>query len=182
MEDNTVTGVNIALTAISAFATLWNAYLVLSPRRVRLNVVPDIPQGPAHAENPDSHEIRVQVTNLGMFPVYLTAVGLSYRQKRDGDLAFPAPEGSPYPILLNVRESVRLLPHQGDYMRVSVGCFRNAYARTTCGRVRRGTSPTLIQQELVVLEGKDQKTWGRSVLSRIWLLGLAVSARIRSVF
>jgi hypothetical protein len=67
-------------------------------------------------------------------------------------LKFEAPEERRYPILLNSRESVRVQPGRLDIMRSVAYPYSCAYARTECGRMRRGTSPTLLAQEINVLK------------------------------
>lgn len=149
--DQYMTGINVGLGILNAGAALMNVYLLWSPRRVRLIVTPFIPQGlVALAEDPDTYQIRVQVTNLSAFPVYLNEIGLEYCDPTQARMKFPSLAGRPYPIVLNPRESIRALP--ADDMLVVTHCFRRAYARTACGRFRYGTSPTLLQQEINVRE------------------------------
>ena len=141
-----------AATAINIALGFFNAYMLLRSRRVSLMVVPTIPQSHVgRGDDPDSYEIRVQVVNLSNFPVYVSKVGLLYRDDPQKVLAFEAPEGRPYPILLNSREAIRVQPAGVDIMRSVAIRFSCGYARTECGRTRRGTSPTLQAQEMNVL-------------------------------
>lgn len=141
-----------AATAINIALGFFNAYMLLRSRRVSLMVVPTIPQSHvSRGDDPDSYEIRVQVVNLSNFPVYVSKVGLVYRCDPQKVLTFEAPEGRPYPILLNSREAIRVQPAGVDIMRSVAIRFSCGYARTDCGRTRRGTSPTLQAQEMNVL-------------------------------
>ncbi|MFP3624824.1 hypothetical protein, partial [Burkholderia sp. SIMBA_051] len=79
----------------------FNAYMLVRSRRVSLMVVPTIPlASPALAEDPDTYEIRIQVVNLSQFPVYISEVGLKYRDRKDGVLKFAAPPNADFPIEL----------------------------------------------------------------------------------
>lgn len=170
-------------TTINVVLGIFNAFMLLRARRVALLVVPTIPQeGPAIAEDPDTHEIRVQVVNLSGFPVYVNEIGLQRRGHKEGTLKFPAPTDRPYPILLNAREAIRVQPAPDDYMRVIADRFSYAYARTACGRTRRGTSPTLQTLERHIFESKNPSSWlaGRSLrLCHTWQ---RIADRILGVF
>ncbi|RZF31330.1 hypothetical protein EVC45_02435 [Paraburkholderia sp. UYCP14C] len=138
-------------TTVNIVLGVFNAYMLVRSRRVSLMVVPTIPLESSTAD-PDSYEIRIQVVNLSQFPVYVNEVGVMPRDPADAAIKFLAPDGLPFPFELKPRQSVRLLPAENNFMRVGAGRFRYAYARTACGRTRTGTSPSLQQQELNVLE------------------------------
>lgn len=140
-------------TTANVVLGIFNAYMLLRARHVSLMVVPTIPlDSPALAEDPDTHEMRIQVVNLSAFPVYIRGVGLEPRDKGSVPIKFIAPADQRFPLELKPRQSIRLLPDENHYMRVSAGRFRCAYAQTACGRTRTGTSPSLQQQELNVFE------------------------------
>ncbi|MEW9584509.1 hypothetical protein [Paraburkholderia sp. DGU8] len=169
-------------TAINVVLGIFNAFMLVRARRVSLMVVPTIPQaGSARGDDRDSHEIRVQVINLSGFPVYVGEVGLQRRDDPNSVIKFEAPEGRPYPILLNSRESIRVVPATGDIMRSVVYRCRCAYALTECGRMRRGTSPTLQQQEINVLV--REKASRRSIaFTRVRHLWEGLASRVGAVF
>jgi len=149
-----------SVTTINVLLGIFNAFVLLRARRVALLVVPTIPlDGPAIAEDTDTHEIRIQVVNLSGFPVYVNEIGLQCRDHKEGTLKFPASAERPYPILLNAREAIRVQPSPDDFMRVGTDCFSYAYARTECGRTRRGTSPTLQTQERYIFESNNASSW-----------------------
>jgi hypothetical protein len=179
---NRLTEMSKLATAVNVVLGIFNAYMLLRSRRVSLMVVPTIPQaGSARGGDRDSYEIRVQVVNLSNFPIYLSEAGLQRRSDQGTFLKFEAPEDRPYPILLQPRESVRLLPSTGAIMRSVAYRYSCAYARTECGRTRRGTSPTLQQQEINVLE--SEKT-SQMTLTAIRLRHLCegFASRVGAVF
>ena len=164
-----------SVTTVNVVLGIFNAYMLLRSRRVSLVVVPTIPlEGPAIGNDPDTHQIRVQVVNLSAFPIYLSEAGLQYRDEKDEYLKFDAPGDRPYPILLNPRESVRVQPSRANIMESVKHRFSCAYVRTECGRTRRGTSPTLRQQELNVLEAEGASRTRRAFLRTLHVIeGLA---------
>jgi len=173
---------NKAVTAINVALGIFNALMLVRSRRVSLMVVPTIPQaGAARGDDRDSYEIRVQVVNLSGFPVYLSEAGLQFRDDPNNVIKFEAPEDRPYPILLNPRESVRVVPATGNIMLSVMSQCRCAYARTECGRMRKGTSPTLQAQEMIVLKGKNT-SYATLALTRFRHLWEEFATRAGSVF
>ncbi|WP_321887250.1 MULTISPECIES: hypothetical protein [Paraburkholderia] len=167
-------------TTINIMLGVFNAVVLIRSRRVSLLVVPTIPlQGPARAEDRDTYEMRIQVVNLSVFPVYITEVGLKPRDGNDPPIKYVSPQGLSFPFELKPRESVRLLPAERDFMRVSAGRFRCAYARTACGRTRTGTSPSLQEQERNVFHYTGGTTEEREKL-RIRQIWERVACHIRS--
>ncbi|MFL9903347.1 hypothetical protein PQR71_35325 [Paraburkholderia fungorum] len=172
---------NSATTA-NVLLGIFNAVMLLRARRVALLVVPTLPiDGPAIPENPDTHEIRVQVVNLSSFPIYVVEIGLECRNRAEGVLKFHAPADRPYPILLNAREAVRVQPAPADFMRVVADRFSCGYAGTACGRKRRGTSPALQTQELLIVESQGASWFARACL-RLRHAGQRLAGRVTSVF
>lgn len=170
-------------TTINVLLGIFNASMLLRARRVALLVVPTIPQeDPAIAEDPDTHEIRIQVVNLSEFPVYVNEIGLHRRSPPESTLKFLAPADRPYPILLNAREAIRVQPAPGDYMRVVADRFSYAYARTACGRTRRGTSPTLQTQEWHIFESKGAPSWLASRNLRLCHAWQRIAYRMLGIF
>ncbi|MEX3812135.1 hypothetical protein AB3X96_18035 [Paraburkholderia sp. BR13439] len=165
MDDKTVTIVNIAVGAVNFVLIAVNVYMLVRARLVSLKVVPTIPQDrPALAGDRDTYEIRIEVTNLSQFPVYIREAGVRPRDSNDEPVKFVAPEGLTFPFELKPRESARLLPARNDDMRVSAGRFRCAYSKTACGRTRSGTSPSLQQQELNVYKSRHASKLGAAWL------------------
>lgn len=171
-----------AATAINLFLGIFNAFMLVRSRRVSLMVVPTIPQaGIAHGDDRDSYEIRVQVVNLSGFPVYLSEVGLQLRRDPNNVIKFEIPENRQYPFLLNPRESVRVVPATGNITRSVMSQCRCAYARTECGRMRKGTSPTLQAQEINILKSENTSS-AKLALMRLRHLWEGFSNRAGSVF
>ncbi|MEQ5840144.1 hypothetical protein N0A02_11980 [Paraburkholderia acidicola] len=169
-------------TAINVALGIFNAFMLVRSRRVSLMVVPTIPQGEAaRGADPNSYEIRVQVVNLSTFPVYVGEVGLQRRDDPNKVIKFEAPADRPYPILLNSRESIRVVPATGNIMRSVMYRCRCAYARTECGRTRRGTSPTLQAQEINVLKS-EKASFVALALTRLRHLWEGIASRVGSVF
>jgi hypothetical protein len=139
---------SIAATAINVVLGIFNACMLIRSRRVTLMIAPTIPvDGSGLAENPDTYEIRIQVINLSQFPVYVSEVGLQPRDSYENVLKFMPPGDNRFPILMNGREAIRFVTAKNDDMRVGTDRFAYAYAKTACGRTRRGTSPSLQMQE-----------------------------------
>ncbi|ANB73769.1 hypothetical protein AYM40_16440 [Paraburkholderia phytofirmans OLGA172] len=169
-------------TTANVLLGIFNAYMLLRSRIVMLRVVPIIPMdGPAIAENPDTYEIRVQVVNLSSIPVYVDEIGLKHRNRVEGVLKFRAPPNRPYPILLNAREAIYVQPAPDDFMRVVADRFSCGYARTACGRRRRGTSPALQTQELLLLESQGASRLARTGL-RLRHAGQRIAGQVAAVF
>ncbi|WP_179404088.1 hypothetical protein [Burkholderia guangdongensis] len=143
-------------TTVNIVLGVFNAYMLMRSRHVSLMVVPTIPlEGPARGDDPDTHQIRVQVVNLSQFTLYVSEVGFMYRNQNGEVLKFVAPAGSQFPIELKARDSIRFQPEPGDIMESVKHRFKCAYAQTACGRTRTGTSPSLQQQELNVYLSTD---------------------------
>jgi len=85
------------------------------------------------------------VTNLSIFPLTLTEVGLKRTGTTDRD-AFPTPivmDGRPpYPRRLESRESITFYVERE---RPVAGRYKHAYATTSCGLTFKGKGPALDQ-------------------------------------
>jgi hypothetical protein len=159
------------LTTFNVMLGLFNAWMLLRSRRVTLKVVPYVPLGPAVADDRDTFQTRITVTNLSQFPVYVTEVGFTFRERDGGDMKLHA-AGHQFPMVVEARETIKVTadPREllADFARYPIKC---AYAKTACGRTRTGISPSLLDYELVKAEGNGGATrWLRAARVRAQVL------------
>ena len=127
--------------AVLGIMNTWNA---LNQRRVRLRVTPaDAVYIGDHKTPPG---FSISVVNLSTFPVTIKEVGFTLRGFRDRKrrLAILEPDiidDKPYPRRLEARESFSAYFNHIKMMRDNK--IGKAYARTSCGVIRTGSSPSL---------------------------------------
>jgi hypothetical protein len=133
----------LAIAVLGAVLGLINTWHQLDRTRVKLRVVPKhvIPYGAADSRL----TFCIEVTNLSAFAVTVEEAGVFYKGT-DSRGAYTQPiliDNGPWPRRLESRESVTVY---GQPPSVKPGYpLKCAYARTTCGVVRRGNSPAFKQ-------------------------------------
>ena len=88
----------------------------------------------------------VEVINLGVFPIFVSEVGLTTKWSRRR-MAMPLPkliDGGDWPRKLEPRESVTAHFELTELLNtVNLKKAKSAYARTVCGELQKGTSGAL---------------------------------------
>lgn len=127
---------------------IFNAWMLVRGKRVVLKVVPYVPLNVKATADPITYQTRVTVTNLSPFPIYVEEVGFAFCGEHKPLKLNP--EGQQYPFLVEPRATLTLAAHPDDLVAdFAKYPIRHAYARTACGRIRTGTSPSLLDYELV---------------------------------
>jgi hypothetical protein len=142
MPDITVfQAVTLAIAAVGAVLGVINTWRAIDQSRVKLKVVPvhAMPYGGA----PQNIRFCIQVTNLSQFAITLDDAGVFFHgTKRRGSVVTPVfADQGPWPRRLEPRSSVSIY---SELPRSSTGHkIKCAFARTQCGRIKKGTSPAL---------------------------------------
>ena len=139
----TLEAVTLAIALVGAALGLINTWHQLNQSRVKLKVVPKhaIPCGAADPRL----TFCIEITNLSAFAITVEEAGVFYKGT-DARGAYTSPiliDNRPWPRRLESRESVTVY---GQPPSVKSGHpLKCAYARTSCGVVRRGSSPAFRQ-------------------------------------
>jgi hypothetical protein len=139
----TLQAITLALAVLGAVLGLVNTWHSLDKSRVKLRVLP------AHAiavgsANP-ALNFCIEVTNLSVFPVTVSDVGVHYRgTNRRGSIVQPILlDGGSWPRRLEPRSSVTVYGRRPESLENRrVKC---AFATTQCGVTQTGNSPALKQ-------------------------------------
>ena len=135
--------VTLSIDVVGALLGLINTWLPVSQHLVRLKVTPlrVTPVGGM----PVNIRFGIQIVVLGAVTVTIDDSGVLYRgTKRRGSIVAPVhPGGGSWPRRLEPRSSVTVYSQHPESD--SVSRIKCAYARTKCGRIKKGASPALRQ-------------------------------------
>jgi hypothetical protein len=136
----------LILAVIGAVLGLINTIDLLNKNRVRLKVIPArcIPMT-GFLENLGPL-IAIEVINFSAFPVRISDIGFTLPDKLKVSVFDPIiSEGKSLPISLSPHESITFYIKISGIKPQMLKNARKAYARTTSGIMRVGTSPALKQ-------------------------------------
>jgi hypothetical protein len=135
--------ITLSIAVLGAVLGLINTVYQLDRSRIKLRVTPKHVT-PVGAANPNL-TFCIEVTNLSSFPVTIEEVGVFLTQTtaRMSYLRPVLPDGGPWPRRLEPRSSVSVY---GETPVAKHGhSLKCAYARTSCGITRKGSSPIFKQ-------------------------------------
>lgn len=136
--------VTLGIAVLGATLGLINTWRSIERDRIKLMVMPKkaIPVGGAELVHPNIN-FCIEVINLSIIPLIISEVGFLYKgSDRRGVIIQPlSSDGSSIPRKLEAREAITF------YIEVpqpkANRPFRAAYAKTSCGRTFKGSSPAL---------------------------------------